>query len=236
VSADDIPRLAPVRHVNSPVREQAVEAIRDQIMRGDLREGQRLVERELCEQLDISRNTLREAYRQLEAEGFVEMRPHKGPTVTRITPREARCLYELRQALESLAIRLFTERATDDELRHLQRAFEDLETAHLSGRVADMIQRKNAFYDVLYTGADNEVLRNHARILQNRLSQLRGRTLSTDNRPAESIAEIAHVVERIRARDAATAESAWCAHINSAYLVVEKALHADSIETAARAT
>jgi DNA-binding GntR family transcriptional regulator len=231
-SADDVPRLAPVRHVNSPVREQAVEAIRDQIMRGELREGQRLVERELCEQLDISRNTLREAYRQLEAEGFVEMRPHKGPTVTRITPREARSLYELRQALEGLAIRLFTVRATDDELEQLQRAFEDLEAAHLSGRVVDMLQRKNAFYDVLYAGADNEVLRNHARTLQSRLAQLRGRSLSTGLRPAESIAEIAHVVERIRARDALAAESAWCAHIHSAYLVVEQALHADVVELA----
>jgi DNA-binding GntR family transcriptional regulator len=91
-----------------------------------------------------------------------------------------------------------------------------------------MLQCKNTFYDVLYTGADNEVLRNHARTLQSRLTQLRGRSLSTGERPAESIAEIAHVVDRIRARDAEGAESAWCAHIHSAYLVVEQALHVES--------
>src|ERR1700754_3003906 len=92
--------LPPVTRVSSPIREQAVETIRSQIMDGTLREGHRLVERALCEQLQISRNTLREAYRQLEAEGFVELKPHRGPSVRRLTPEEALALYEVREARE----------------------------------------------------------------------------------------------------------------------------------------
>lgn len=216
--------LPRVRHYASPVRVQAVEAIRAQIMDGTLREGQRLVERELCEQLDISRNTLREAYRQLEAEGFVEMRPHKGPTVRRITDREARSLYELRQALEGLAIRLFTTRASDAELADLQDCFETLRSAHESGDVTRMLEAKDDFYDVLYRGADNEDLRSHARGLQRRLAQLRARSLSTGDRPQQSIAEMGDVMARIARRQATEAEQAWCAHIHSAYLVVEASL------------
>lgn len=216
--------LPPVRHYSSPVREQAANAIRNQIMNGALREGQRLVERELCEQLDISRNTLREAYRQLEAEGFVEIRPHKGPTVTRITRREASALYELREALEGLAIRLFTERADDAQLRELQAAFRQLKAAHRSGNVTDMITCKNEFYDALYAGADNAVLRDHARNLQRRLSQLRARSLSEGGRPRSSIKEISEVMTHIAARDALAAQAAWCEHIRTASAVIESAL------------
>jgi DNA-binding GntR family transcriptional regulator len=215
---------AQVRHVASPVREQTVEIIRNQIMDGTLQAGQRLVERELCERLDISRNTLREAYRQLEAEGFVEIRPHKGPTVRRISAREARSLYELRQALEGLAIRMFTQRASDEQMRQLARAFDELKAAHHRGSVSDMLRCKNVFYDVLYRGADNDVLRDHARLLQGRLAQLRARSLSSETRPRQSIEEIEGVLGRIIARDAPAAEAAWARHIHSAYLVVERVM------------
>lgn len=216
--------LPPVRHFASPVREQAVEAIRNQIMDGTLREGQRLVEREMCEQLDISRNTLREAYRQLEAEGFVEMRPHKGPMVSRITRREARALYELREAMEGLAIRLFTQRASDEQVEALKHAFEELKAAHESLDVKEMLQRKNTFYDILYAGADNELLRNHARVLQGRLSRLRARSLSEEGRPRQSIEEIADVIAKIVKRDPEAAAAAWCRHIRSAAQVAERSL------------
>lgn len=216
--------LTRVRHYASPVREQAVVAIRNQIMEGALRPGQRLVERELCEQLDVSRNTLREAYRQLEAEGFVEIPPHKGPIVRRVGADEVRSLYEIRQALEGLAIRLFTDRAGEEELVALQRAFGELRTAHDDGDIGEMLRRKRAFYEVLYRGTGNEILRGQAEVLQGRLAQMRARSLAADGRPRQSIEEIADVVSRIVARDAAGAEAAWDDHIHRAYLVVADAM------------
>lgn len=216
--------LSPVRHYASPVREQTVIAIRNQIMEGALHPGQRLVERELCEQLDVSRNTLREAYRQLEAEGFVEIPPHKGPVVRRVGAGEARSLYEIRQALEGLAIRLFTDRAGEQDLAALRHAFEELRVAHDDGDIGEMLRRKRAFYEVLYRGADNEILREQAEVLQGRLAQLRARSLAAEGRPGRSIEEIAGVMDKIAARDAAAAEAAWDDHIHRAYLVVAEAM------------
>lgn len=189
-------------------------------MSGVLREGQRLIERELCEQFDVSRNTLREAYRQLEAEGFVELKPHKGPSVSRISQREARALYELREALEGLAIRLFTERATEDEIEDLRVAFERLKAAHRQADIATMLDCKNDFYDVLYRGADNEPLRARASVLQGRLAQLRSKSLSEAGRPSDSIREMSEVMKKVLARDAEGAADGWCEHIRSAYCVV----------------
>lgn len=191
-------------------------------MSGALREGQRLIERELCEQFDVSRNTLREAYRQLEAEGFVELKPHKGPSVSRISKTEARALYELREALEGLAIRLFTQRATDEEIRELQSAFARLKAAHLDADITTMLDCKNDFYDVLYRGAGNEPLRSRASVLQDRLAQLRSKSLSEPGRPLDSISEMSEVMKKVVERDAAAAAEGWCEHIRAASRVVER--------------
>ncbi|HVV14634.1 GntR family transcriptional regulator [Amycolatopsis sp.] len=198
------------------VRTQAAEAIRAEIINGALKPGQRLVERELCEQLDVSRNTIREACRQLEAEGFLVIPPHKGPTVARLSDDEARAIYEVREALECFAVRLFVERATDEMVARLRDAHAKLKAAHESGRVARMLSTKNKFYDVLYSGAGNEILHAQASLLHGRLAQLRARSLRHQGRPQSSIAEIDEVVARIAERDADGASALWRDHIRNA--------------------
>jgi DNA-binding GntR family transcriptional regulator len=209
---------APVKvtHVAAPVRAQAVEAIRAEIISGALSPGQKLVERELCERLDVSRNTLREACRQLEAEGFLVIPPHKGPTVARLSDQEARAVYEVREALECFAVRLFVERASDDLMAQLKTAVAELESAHRSNNVSRMLETKSRFYDVLYSGADNQVLHDQARLLNGRLSQLRARSLSHDGRPRASITEIREVLREVTGRDADRASALWRQHIRNA--------------------
>jgi GntR family transcriptional regulator, trigonelline degradation regulator len=205
-----------VTHVVAPVREQVVQAIRTEIVEGGLTPGQRLIERELCEELDVSRNTLREALRQLEAEGFVTITPHKGPTVTVLTDAEARQVYEVREALECMAVRLFVERAGAAELDQLRTAVARLHEAHAAGEVGAMLEVKKDFYDILYAGSGNDVLRGQAALLQSRLYRLRARSLSSSGRPEASIAEIEQVLDRILAGDASGASTLWSAHIRRA--------------------
>jgi DNA-binding GntR family transcriptional regulator len=207
--------LAPIPRLTS-LRSMAVEAIRAEIISGRLAPGTRLIERELCEQLDVSRNTLREAYRQLEAEGFIVVVPHRGPTVSEMSDREARGLFEVREALEGLAVRLFVERASEADRKALFAAVDALREAHAGGDVTRMMERKTAFYDVLYQGADNEVLHAQARLLGSRLARLRGRSLSRSGRPAQSMAEIDGVMERVAAGDAEGASTLWRDHIRAA--------------------
>jgi DNA-binding GntR family transcriptional regulator len=205
-----------VTHVVAPVRVQAVEAIREQIISGELAPGQRLIERELCEQLDVSRNTLREACRQLEAEGFLSIPPHKGPIVTALSDEEAAAVFEVREAIECFAVRLFVERGTDEALARLDKTVARLRAAHDSGDVPAMLAVKKDFYDALYAGAGNDVLYAQARLLHGRLAQLRARSLSNDGRPAASMDEIEKVLEKIVARDANTASALWREHIRNA--------------------
>jgi DNA-binding GntR family transcriptional regulator len=211
----DAPVLAPIPRLSS-LRSMAVEAIRAEIISGRLAPGARLIERELCEQLDVSRNTIREAYRQLEAEGFIVVVPHRGPTVSEMSEREARGLYEVREALEGLAVRLFVERASAADRAALDRAVDALREAHAGGDVAEMLARKAEFYEVLYRGADNEVLHAQTRLLGSRLARLRGQSLSNPGRPAQSMAEIEGVLERVDAGDAEGASALWREHIRAA--------------------
>lgn len=214
-------------HVAAPVRAQAVEAIRAAIISGALAPGQKLVERELCESLGVSRNTLREACRQLEAEGFLVIPPHKGPTVARLSDKEARAVYEVREALECFAVRLFVERASGERVTLLKQTVGELEAAHRSKDVPRMLEAKNRFYEVLYSGADNPVLHEQARLLNGRLARLRARSLARAGRPRASIKEIKGVLAKIVERDADAAAALWHEHIRNA---ATAALHRDVLD------
>jgi DNA-binding GntR family transcriptional regulator len=178
--------------------------------------GQRLVERELCEELDVSRNTIREACRQLEAEGFIEIPPHKGPVVAVITDRDAKDLFEFREALECFAVSLFVEKADEQTMHELSEAGEAVFAAHDSGDISSMITAKNHFYDVLYRGTDNRILGNQAKLLRGRLASLRARSLASSGRPERSKDEIREVLTAIVARNAGEAADLWRRHIRNA--------------------
>jgi DNA-binding GntR family transcriptional regulator len=205
---------------------QAVEAIRAEIISGRLPAGGRLIERELTEALGVSRNTLREAYRQLEAEGFLEIRPHRGPTVAMLAPQAVTDLYEVREAIECMAVNLFTLRAPEEELVALDQAFEKFAAAVESGNTASIISTKDAFYDLLYAGTGNRELHAQARTMYARLAGLRLKSLSRPGRPGESLFEMRQVLQTMHARDAERAAELWREHIQNAASAALKTMHA----------
>ncbi len=111
------------------LRHLVEERLRDAILWGRFPPGHRLIERELCQLTGVGRTSIREALRQLEAEGLVESVPHRGPAVARIDAEEARQLYELRALLEGHAGRRFAERARRGDLAGLDAALAGLRAA-----------------------------------------------------------------------------------------------------------
>ena len=130
------------------------------------------------------------SYRQLEVEGFITIAPHKGPTVTVLTDDEARQVYEVREALECMAVRLFVERGSDAAIDRLRSAVDAVRKAHTSGEVAAMLEVKKDFYDALHAGSGNDILRDQAALLQSRLYRLRARSLSSAGRPDASVSRL----------------------------------------------
>ena len=118
---------------------QAVENLRQAIIKGHLAPGARLIERELCEMLGVSRTLVREALRQLEAEGWIENVPYRGPIVATTSADEARQLYEIRAALEGFAAKRCAERATADDLDDLSALVDDLASAEATSDLPHML-------------------------------------------------------------------------------------------------
>ena len=224
-----------VVRVAAPLRQQVLEKIRAAIAVGQLAPGNRLVERELCETTGVSRTLIREALRQLESEGLVEVIPNKGPIVATISARQAREVFQLRAELEGLASQLFAELATDTQMKALQDAFAQLREAYGSGDSVTMLASKTRFYDCLVDGSGNETLGNVLRQLHARAMVLRATSLSQPGRTAESERELAEIMKAIRKRDGAAARQASVAHITKAAQAALNVLHAREGEEAAEA-
>ena len=200
----------------APVRDQAAAILREAIQSGEISPGTPLIERELCESLDIGRNTLREAYRLLEAEGLLDIRPHRSPMVAVLTEDQARELYEVREALEGEGIKLFTQRATDDDVDRLELASLTLASAIEHGSRRELVAAKDEFYDVVFAGARNEALHHLARLTYSRLAPLRVRSLAAPGRARASAQEVIAVMGSVRARNPEAAEALWRRHVQNA--------------------
>src|SRR5262245_22899241 len=201
-----------VGRVAAPLREQVLEVLRQAILDFRFQPGQRLIERELIEQIGVSRTTIREVLRELAAEGLVTTIPQKGAIVVVPTAEEAAEVYEVRAALEALAARRFVERRAD--VAALRAAFAEIEAVTRDGGdIRAMLHAKDRFYDVLLEGAGNGSVRSILNGLQARVRMLRAASLSAPGRPAQTVAEIRALVEAIEARDADGAAEAAASHV-----------------------
>ncbi len=218
----------PVGRIAAPLREQVIAALRQAILDFNLKPGQRLVERELIEQLGVSRTTIREALRELTSEGLVTVVPQKGAVVATPTLDDAIDLYEVRAALESLVVQRFVERATDAQVERLQAAVERFHDETI--RTADIRQilaAKDLFYVVLIEGAASAALQQLLEGIQARVQVLRATSLSEEGRTFAAVRELRAVVEAVRRRDVEEASARCAAHIRAASVTALSHLRAE---------
>ncbi len=207
----------PVGRVAAPLREQVIAALRDAILDFKLKPGQRLVERELIEMLGVSRTTVREALRELTSEGLVTVVPQKGAIVTAPSLDDAIDLYEVRAALESLVVKRFVERATDEQVERLVQTIESLATlAERSTDIRELLAGKDRFYEVLIEGANSSAMQQLLEGIQARVQVLRATSLSEAGRMTEVVVELRAVVAAIAQRDSKRAQKLCAAHIHAA--------------------
>lgn len=219
-----------VQRLAAPLRQQVVDALRRAIIEGRLAPGARLVERELTEMMQVSRTVIREALRQLESEGLIAIIPNKGPVVRALTQAEAKDLYQIRAVLEGLAARLFTEHASDAQLKRLAEALEVVVQAYAGGDAQQVLETKNRFYDVLFEGAGSETLSSMLSSLHARIWRWRALGLShpgrSTQRSKESVRNLRTMLAAIRKRDADAAERITREEANRAAAEVMRLLQA----------
>lgn len=205
-----------VDKIAAPLRHSVTESIRNAIATGHFKAGERLPERELCELTGVSRTLVREALRQLESEGLIQVLPHRGPLVARVTRKQAEGIYQVRVVLEGLACHLFAENATDRHREDLTAAFAELRRAMETGTPMERLKAKNTFYDRLIDGSCNEALGISLRLLNSRVMMLRATSLQAPGRAKESIRELSELLEALMARDAEKARWLGETHVRNA--------------------
>ena len=200
------------------LRQRTSEALRAAILDGVFSPGQKLLERELCENLGVSRSLLRESLQHLQAEGLITIVPHKGPEVTNITRDEVKDIYEVRASLESMAGRGFALNASDAQVAALRDKLREMQSVEAAGAASGtpILRLKNQFYDILIEGCGNVVVGQMLRQLNNRVTVLRRISMAQPGRLVDTFKELDAIVTAIEKRDGEAAARCCLEHVRRA--------------------
>jgi DNA-binding GntR family transcriptional regulator len=209
------------------LRQLVEDRLRSAIGRGVFKPGQRLIERELCEQTGVGRTSIREALRQLEAEGLVTTIPHRGPIVSTITADEAAQLYDLRALLEGYAGRHCARRRDPAIIGRLRTQYQRMVAVAGQQDRSALLTAKTEFYAALLEGCGNSFVERFLKMLLNRVTVLRMTSMTQANRIDKSLSEIEAILIAIENGDESRAEQACVRHIQNAAEVALDALRRD---------
>lgn len=208
-----------------PLREIVFEKLRDMIVNGDLRPGQRLMEIKLAEMLGVSRTPIREAIRKLELEGLVVMLPRKGAYVADISKKEIMDVLEIRAALDKLAAGLATQRMTKSEKEDLKKVLASFEKNFKLGNIEGMITDDIKLHDIIYIGAKNEKLQHIINNLREQITRFRIIYLKEIYRKNEKLLnEHREIVDAILSGDVEKAQKVAEEHIKNQEIELIKSI------------
>lgn len=206
------------------LREIALDRIRRAIISGMFEPGARLVERTLCDQMNVSRSVIREVLRHLEAEGLVENISKQGPIVARLNWADAKQIYEIRTALETAAVARCAAIADDEVKSRLAHIIEELERGSRLKDPGRILDAGTEFYAVIFGASGQNIAWDIVCRLNGRISRLRAMTLSHGNRTTSGPAQIRKIFEAIRRNDGEAAASACRQHIAEASEIAREVL------------
>ena len=138
-----------------PLRDVVFKTLRQGILTGELKPGERLMEIHLANKLGVSRTPIREAIRKLELEGLVTMIPRRGAEVAQITEKSMKDVLEVRKVLDNLSVELACDRITEEEKELLQNACVDFEDAVKTGDFSMIAKTDVAFHDIIVAATRN---------------------------------------------------------------------------------
>jgi len=216
-------RVAPAFE-NLTLWQRVYDHLRGEIMGDRLAPGTELSEVALSKELEVSRGPIREAMGRLAAEGLVTVRPRRGAEVRSITPEELIDSYQVREALEVLAVRLAVPRITDEELADLELLVDRMSEYAKNGDVADFFTANVAFHELICELSGNAKLLQVHRRLAGEIGRFQARTLALRGSLDGSVTEHRAILAAIRLRDVEKAAKLTAAHIRVPARQLEKSV------------
>ena len=189
------------------LREKILETIRDAILKGTMKPGERVSEPDLAERFGISRTPIREAFRQLESEGYLEVVPRKGAVVASLSERDIEEFYAIKIILEGFAARMAAEKLTAKEIERLEVINARLHKIAAEGDVKTFFRVHNEFHEVFIKAAGNDKLSEMINQLVMRFKRLRLASLSQPGRMEVSIEDHSDMIQAFKDHDGERADS-----------------------------
>ena len=202
-----------------PLRDVVFNTLRQAILTGDLKPGERLMEIHLADQLGVSRTPIREAIRKLELEGLVTMIPRRGAEVAQITEKSMNDVLEVRRAVDALCVELACERITKEELEALEAACEEFAKEAKKPReekdVKLLAQKDVALHDIIVQATGNQRLIQLVNNLSEQMYRYRFEYLKDFSQHEKLVQEHGVIYESIVKKDRETACEAARVHIDN---------------------
>lgn len=206
--------------LTTSITAQVTNAIRDAIVTGEYEPGKKLSEAALSEQYAISRTPIREALKQLEREGLVEIIPRVGTCVSKPTEKELTELFTVKEVLEGLAAGLLAESGNEEMIKEVEKAVAEMEKAVQTSDHKLYVESNNLFHKAILEGSDNSKLDYSLNLLLNQIPYSRYVYLSIEvpNRLEKSLQEHQAVLAAILRGDREEAEKAMREHVRASGL------------------
>lgn len=184
-----------------PLRDVVFNTLREAILKGELKPGERLMELQLASKLGVSRTPIREAIRMLEQEGLAVTVPRKGAEVAGMTEKDMEDVLVIRAALDQLAVQLACDEITEEQIAELCQAQEQFERSSKSGDVKAIAQADVEFHDAIYRATDNAKLTNMLNNLREQVYRYRVEYLKDEKGYPALIQEHQQIVDGLANRD-----------------------------------
>ena len=208
-----------------PLRDVVFNTLRQAILTGELKPGERLMEIHLANRLGVSRTPIREAIRKLELEGLVIMIPRRGAEVAKITEKSMQDVLEVRRALDALSVELACERISDEELSQLKNACDEFEKATHTKDPKQIAQADVALHDIIVKATGNERLVQLVSNLSEQMYRYRFEYIKDASKHQRLIEEHRIIFESIKNKDKATASETSKLHIDNQEASVMEQIH-----------
>ena len=197
----------------TPLRDVVFNTLRQAIIKGDLKPGERLLEIQLADKLGVSRTPVREAIRKLELEGLVTMVPRRGTTVLGITKKHLKDVLEIRSALEELALELACRRVTPEQYEELVRLETLLEEKQDSDNAFELSDIDEKFHEQIYQATNNPRLVQLLANLREQMYRFRLEYMKAKDKRPRLIQEHQQIIKALKNKDSKAGRKAIYDHI-----------------------
>lgn len=208
------------------LRGRVFNKLRGDILSGRYGEHEELKELAIGEEMGVSRTPVREALRQLELEGLVQIIPNKGAYVTGITEKDVKDIYMIRSLLEGLCARWATEHITREQMEEMEENVYLAEFHARKGHMEQMAELDNRFHEIMYEACDSKILEHQLKDFHQYVLRVRRKTLASAGRGLKSNEEHKGIMEAIKGGNVELAERLAHQHMINAYdNMVQNGLH-----------